>query len=81
MQWPTYSIENLLPIEAIRLIYRSKVPTHLEKLEPNVRIKDQLGFDIKRRLRDVSQLLDENNLHAEFRAFMTLCIKRIGKVA
>jgi hypothetical protein len=51
-----YSIENYFSIRAIRKIYPyEKIPNSLTELSPTTKVKEQLGFSVKSKSREIAQ--------------------------
>lgn len=57
-----YSLENYLSVKAIREVFGSQVPDDLESLDPKASVSKQLGFDIKKRSRNISRCMDISDL-------------------
>ncbi|MBU1214888.1 MAG: AAA family ATPase [Gammaproteobacteria bacterium] len=50
-----YALENYFPLKAIREVFGAQVPVGLEALDPAKSVGEQLGFEIKKRTRNLAQ--------------------------
>lgn len=50
-----YALENYFPLNVIREVYGARVPADLIVLDPLKSVGDQLGFEIKKRTRNLAQ--------------------------
>ncbi len=48
-----YAAENYLTVSAIREVYESLVPTELTSIPHDKKVKDILGFSVKKRIKDI----------------------------
>jgi hypothetical protein len=53
-----YALENYFTIEAFRDVFGSQVPADLNALDPAKSVGEQLGFEVKKRTRNLSQKMD-----------------------
>ena len=47
-QLKRYALENYFTVEALRKVFREKIPAHFTKVEADSKIEEQLGFNVKK---------------------------------
>jgi predicted ATP-dependent endonuclease of OLD family len=57
-----YAIENYLSLSAISNVMHQAIPTNLTHLDPNKRVSDQLGFDVKRNNGKIAAAMDLDDI-------------------
>jgi hypothetical protein len=55
-----YAIENYLSLEAIKDCFRGEA-VEIESLDPNVKIKEQIGFSVKSKNRSIARAMSEED--------------------
>lgn len=48
-----YAIENYFSIDALKKVYGSQIPEDISKIKPNVKLETQLGFNVKKKNREI----------------------------
>ncbi|MGE8723279.1 ATP-dependent nuclease [Leptospira terpstrae] len=61
-QLKRYSVENYFTLNAIRSIFGSQIPENIDKLNPNMKIEDQLGINVKKSNRKIAKLMDISDI-------------------
>lgn len=57
-----YALENYFPLNAIREVFGAQVPAGLVVLDPTKSVGEQLGFEIKKRTRNLAQKTELGDL-------------------
>jgi predicted ATPase len=57
-----YALENYYSIEALREVFKGQMPSGLESLKEDVKLEKQLGFDVKKRGRNIARAMSVNDL-------------------
>lgn len=50
-----YSIENYFSLEALREVFSTQIPVTVEVIDPNIKLEDQIGINVKKRNRKIAQ--------------------------
>ena len=50
-----YSIENYFTVQALRAVFKGQVPASIHSIDDARSLEDQLGFNVKRRNRNISR--------------------------
>ncbi|MFC2014928.1 ATP-dependent endonuclease [Chloroflexota bacterium] len=62
IQLKRYAIENYFTIKVLREVFGEQIPDGIEDIKPNVKIEDQLGFNVKNSNRRISKIMSVDDI-------------------
>jgi predicted ATP-dependent endonuclease of OLD family len=73
-----YALENYFSLDAIESVMKGQMPEHITEIDPNKRVSDQLGFEVKRNNRKIARATDINHVRG---TDLGDFLERVGELA